>query len=167
MATDSDYSPPAGRAAMSEGSAGSEERDDGPAEGFSYGTEIDVRFRDVDPMDRVNNAVYVTYVEQVRAEYYEAVLGISLGEADTVLAHLEVDYERAVELGDTVTVLMRTEELGTASIPMSYELRVDGAVVATARTVQVTFDRETGESRPIPDRWRERITAFEQETRTE
>lgn len=128
---------------------------------YSFTTTVDVRFRDIDPMDRVNNAVYVTYVEQARAEYYETVLDITLGDADTVLARLEVDYERGIELGETVTVHMRTEELGTASIPMTYELHVGDAVVARARTVQVTVDRETGESRPIPDRWRDRITAFE------
>lgn len=128
---------------------------------FSYVTEVDVRFRDIDPMDHVNNAVYVTYIEQARAEYYEDVVGLTLGEADTVLAHLEVDYERPIELGDTVEVRMRTDELGTSSIPMSYELRVEGAVVATAHTVQVTFDRETGEAEPVPEAWRERIEAFE------
>lgn len=136
---------------------------DAGSDHFSFATDIDVRFRDIDPMDRVNNAVYVTYVEQARAEYYEAVLDTPLGDADTVLARLEVDYERGIELGDTVTVRMRTDDLGTASIPMRYELRVDGAIVATARTVQVTFDPETGESCPIPGGWRERIEAFEEQ----
>lgn len=131
------------------------------AEEFSYVTEIDVRFRDLDPMDHVNNAIYVTYVEQARAEWYEDVVGITLGEADTVLAHLEVDYHRPIELGETVEVRMRTEELGESSIPMTYELRVDGELAATAETIQVTFDRETGESVPIPEEWRQRIEAFE------
>ncbi|MFB6171567.1 MAG: acyl-CoA thioesterase [Haloarculaceae archaeon] len=128
---------------------------------FRYVTEVPVRFRDIDPMDHVNNAIYVTYVEQARAEYYEDVIGLTLGEADTVLAHLEVDYADPIELGDVVEVRMRTDELGQSSIPMTYELRVGGAVVATAETVQVTFDRETGEAVPIPDDWRERIAAFE------
>lgn len=131
------------------------------AEEFSYVTEIDVRFRDLDPMDHVNNAIYVTYVEQARAEWYEDVVGITLGEADTVLAHLEVDYHRPIELGEVVEVRMRTEELGESSIPMTYELRVDGELAATAETIQVTFDRETGESVPIPEEWRQRIEAFE------
>lgn len=131
------------------------------AEEFSYVTEIDVRFRDLDPMDHVNNAIYVTYVEQARAEWYEDVVGITLGEADTVLAHLEVDYHRPIELGEVVEVRMRTEELGESSIPMTYELRVDGELAATAETIQVTFDRETGESVPIPEAWRQRIEAFE------
>jgi len=125
-------------------------------------TEIDVRFRDLDPMEHVNNAIYVTYVEQARAEWYEDVIGITLGEADTVLAHLEVDYVEPIELGGTVEARMWTGDLGESSIPMSYELRVDGDLVAAAETVQVTFDRDTGESVPIPEAWRERIAAFEE-----
>lgn len=128
---------------------------------FRYVTEVPVRFRDIDPMDHVNNALYVTYVEQARAEYYEDVIGLTLGEADTVLAHLEVDYVEPIELGDVVEVRMRTEELGTSSIPMTYELRVDGDVVATADTVQVAFDRDSGEPVPVPEEWRERIESFE------
>jgi acyl-CoA thioester hydrolase len=136
-------------------------------EEFPYVTEVDVRFRDLDPMDHVNNAIYVTYIEQARAEYYEDVIGLTLGEADTVLAHLEVDYHRPIELGEVVEVRMRTEELGESSIPMAYELRVDGDLAATAETIQVTFDRETGESVPLPAEWRERIGAFERESRAE
>lgn len=136
---------------------------DDPDDGFSYTSEVDVRFRDIDPMDHVNNALYVTYIEQARAEYYEDVIGLTLGEADTVLAHLEVDYEQPIELGETVEVRMRVDDLGTSSIPMSYELRTDAYVVATAETVQVMFDRESGEPRPIPEGWRERIEANERD----
>lgn len=128
---------------------------------FRYVAEVPVRFRDIDPMDHVNNALYVTYVEQARAEYYEDVIGLTLGEADTVLAHLEIDYVDPIKLGDVVEVAMRTEELGESSIPMTYELRVDDHVVATAETVQVAFDRQSGEPVPVPGEWRKRVDAFE------
>lgn len=150
--TDSHNSPAGTRGRMSDA--------DSEAETFSYVTEIDVRFRDLDPNDHVNNAIYVTYVEQARAEWYEDVVGTTLGEAPTVLAHLEVDYHRSIELGEVVEVRMRTDELGRSSLPMSYELRVDGELVATAETIQVTVDPETDRSIPIPEEWRERIEAF-------
>lgn len=132
---------------------------------FSYTAEIPVRFRDIDPMNHVNNALYVTYVEQARAEYYEDVVGTTLGEADTVLVHLTMDYLEPIDLGDVVTVSMRTDSLGESSIPMAYELRVNETVVATAETVQVTIDRATGDAEPIPNDWRERIETYEAEHR--
>jgi acyl-CoA thioester hydrolase len=123
-----------------------------------YTTEIQVRFRDLDPMQHVNNALYVTYLEQARAEFYADVVGVALAEIDTVLAQLEVSYERVIESTDAVTVELAVGDLGESSIPMEYEIRSDGQRYATARTVQVYFDPDTGESMPLPDRYRERLS---------
>lgn len=125
---------------------------------MQYTTEIQVRFRDLDPMQHVNNALYVTYLEQARAEFYEEVVGVPLADIDTVLAQLEVSYERAIDDVGSVTVELEVGDLGSSSIPMDYEIRAGDERYATAKTVQVFFDRETGDSRPIPDRHRERLT---------
>lgn len=123
-----------------------------------YTIEIHVRFRDFDPMQHVNNAVYVSYLEQARAEFYDEVVGVALAEIDTVLAQLEVSYERAIDDVGSVTVALAVGDLGESSIPMEYEIRSGDRRYASARTVQVFFDPETGESRPIPDRYRERLS---------
>jgi acyl-CoA thioester hydrolase len=124
-----------------------------------YRTELPVRFRDLDAMGHVNNAVYATYLEQARADYYADVLDVALAEADTVLVSLSIEYRRPVSAG-SVDVALGVGDLGESSLPMVYELRVDGETVATAKTVQVVFDRASGESRPIPREWRERIGAY-------
>ncbi len=127
-----------------------------------YAVDVTVRFRDIDAMGHVNNAVYATYLEHARVGYYRDVVGSSLAEADTVLAHLSVDYRAPIELDDgTVEVSVSVPRLGDSSIPMAYEVVASGAVAATAETVQVVIDRETGESVPIPEGWREAIEAFE------
>ena len=41
-------------------------------EGYRFSTLMDVRFRDVDAMGHVNNAVYFTYLEQTRVDYVRA-----------------------------------------------------------------------------------------------
>lgn len=123
-----------------------------------YTTEIQVQFRDFDPMQHVNNAVYVSYLEQARAEFYDEVVGVSLAEIDTVLAQLEVSYERAINEMRNVTLELVVGDLGESSIPMEYEIRSGDQRYATARTVQVFFDPKTDESRPIPDHYRERLS---------
>jgi len=125
----------------------------------TYTAELDVRFRDLDPMQHVNNAIYVTYLEQARARFYDEVVGVALGDIDTVLVSLEVEYEHPIDAVDSVAVELTVEELGRSSIPMSYEIRSAGERNATARTVQVYFDPDTGESVPVPDRHRERLEA--------
>ena len=125
-----------------------------------FETGLKVRFRDLDAMGHVNNAVYASYLEQARVEYYEAVLSVGLQDIDTVIANLEIDYERPIELGESVRVGIDVAELGRSSFPMDYEVHADDELAATGRTIQVFWDRESGGARPIPDEWRERIETF-------
>ena len=125
---------------------------------YQFQTEFRVRFRDIDAMGHVNNAVYSTYLEQARADFFREVLGETLSEVGSVLASLSIDFRAPVEGDDVVTVALGVPELGTSSIPMRYEIRrEDGVVAATAETVQVVYDREAGSSMPIPEAWREAI----------
>ena len=125
----------------------------------AFTVSLPVRFRDLDPMGHVNNAVYATYLEHARARYFRDVIGESLPTADTVLVHLSVDYRAPIDMdAESVTVGMTIPELGESSIPMEYEVRTGPRLAATAETVQVAYDREAGTSKPIPRGWREAIT---------
>lgn len=125
-----------------------------------YETDVQVRFRDIDSMGHVNNAVYATYLEQGRAAYYSDIIGEPLQAVDTVIATLELDYQKPIEYGDDVTVALWIDECGESSIPMAYEIRTNGDVAATAETVQVVYDREAARSKPVPDQWRRRIEDY-------
>jgi acyl-CoA thioester hydrolase len=126
-----------------------------------FSTEIRVRFRDIDAMGHVNNAVYATYVEQARAEYFEGILDAGLDAVSTVLATLELSYEQPILLGQSVTITISVPELGRSSLPMEYEIFADGERTATAESVQVFLDPDTQDPSPIPDQFRERIVEFE------
>ena len=125
---------------------------------FEYETELQVRFRDLDAMGHVNNAVYATYLEQARVDYYADVLGVGLDDIDTVLVNLEIDYRHEVTLADeTVTVAMGVRSIGESSVVVGYELRAGDRVAATAETTQVYVDPEAGTSRPLPEDWVEKM----------
>ena len=126
-----------------------------------FSSDVQVRFRDIDAMGHVNNAIYATYVEQARTDYFDRVLDAGLDDVSTVLASLELSYERPILLEQSVTVTIDVPGLGRSSLPMEYEVLADGERAATAKSVQVFLDPETGESAPIPERFRERITEFE------
>ncbi|WP_435073525.1 acyl-CoA thioesterase [Halorubrum sp. HHNYT27] len=124
---------------------------------FSYSTDIQTRYRDIDGMGHVNNAVYVTYLESARQGYYRDVIGERLDQVDTVVARLEIDYEASIELEQQVEVLIAIEQLGNSSIGMRYEIRADDEIAARAETTQVVIDGDTGSSMRIPDKWRAKI----------
>ena len=118
-------------------------------------TSFEVRFRDLDAMGHVNNAVYATYLEQARIKYYESILDISLGEVDTVIVHLEIDYIKSLQLDNTVHISLIVSSIGTSSVTMDYVLTNGSEKVATAKTVQVLLDGKTGTSTPLPQTWRD------------
>ncbi len=123
--------------------------------------EIPVRYRDIDTVHHVNNAVYVTYLEQARVEYIDEVLETSAVEPQFVIANITVDYKRPILLGQEVVVALSVTDIGTASITMEYEIRADGAVAATASSVMVTVSSEEKTSKPVPDEWRKNMSAYE------
>ncbi|EMA58741.1 acyl-CoA thioesterase [Halorubrum lipolyticum] len=126
-----------------------------------YTTEIDVRFRDIDAMGHVNNAVYATYIEQARTEYFRDVLDADLSSLATVLASLSIDFRRPVELTDgTVAVDVSVAELGTSSVTMTHELRAGGEVVAEAEATLVSLDPDSGKPAPIADEHRSTIESY-------
>jgi len=128
---------------------------------FEYETELQVRFADLDAMGHVNNAVYATYLEQARVDYYADVLGVGLDDIDTVLVNLEIDYRHEVTLADeTVTVAMGVRSIGESSVVVGYEVRAGDRVAATAETTQVYVDPDEGGSRPLPEEWIERMESL-------
>lgn len=129
---------------------------------MGFETTVGVRFRDIDAMGHVNNAVYATYAEQARVDYFDQVLDRDLSALGSVLATIAIDYRHPIEIDDgPLTIVVSVPELGTASIPMNYEVRsADGRVAAEIESVQVAYDRDAGESRPIPEDWREAIESY-------
>lgn len=126
-----------------------------------YTVDVPVRYRDLDTLNHVNNAVYGTYIEEARAAYAHDVLGFDFEEYNFVLAHLELSFERPVTLGETVTVAIETTRLGKTSATMTYDLRVEDETVATAETTIVFVDDEEMRPSPIPEAIRSRIVEFE------
>lgn len=124
-------------------------------------TQVAVRYRDLDTLSHVNNAVFATYVEEARVAYVDEVFQADLEEAPFVIASLSIDFERRVTLGDVVEVTVEVPELGESSVPMAYELAVDGERVATAETTLVFLDDDHESAVPIPEGIRERIRAEE------
>ncbi|MUV57518.1 acyl-CoA thioester hydrolase [Halogeometricum rufum] len=128
---------------------------------YPYETELQVRFRDLDPLGHVNNAVYASYCEQARIDFFQDALGIDSGEVNTVLAHSEIDYRTSIDdLGD-VTVGVAVVDVGNTSFEMEYELVFEGDVAATASSVQVVVDPETNQPAPVPDDARAEFAKFE------
>jgi acyl-CoA thioester hydrolase len=132
-------------------------------EGFRSVHPQEVAFRDLDAFGHVNNAVYLTYLENARVTYMRDVLGVdSLGDLLVIVASVKIDFRSRATLGETLEIGSRVSRVGGKSFDLDHEIRApDGRVVAEAHTVLVAFDYAKDAAIPIPADWRERIEAYE------
>jgi acyl-CoA thioester hydrolase len=112
---------------------------------------IEIRWNDLDVYGHVNNAIYLTYLEEVRDEWLGASLGDPAEVWNWVLVHVEIDYRRELALSDDVVVATcRLDRVGGSSVTTREEVRtLDGELSAEAKAVLVARDRETGRSRAL------------------
>jgi acyl-CoA thioester hydrolase len=114
--------------------------------------ELDVRFRDCDPLGHVNNAVYLSYLEAARFSWWRQTFGAAAFTTHGfIIARIEIDYRKAALPGDCLVVRLRVEAIGTSSFRLVYEIANTRTreVVAEARSVQVAYDYAQGRSVPI------------------
>jgi acyl-CoA thioester hydrolase len=132
-------------------------------EGFRFVWSQEVTFRDLDAFGHVNNAVYLTYLENARVGYVRDVLGIeALEDLLVIVANVNIDFRTRASFGETLEIGARTSRIGTKSFDLEHEIRGgDGRLVAAAATTLVTFDYREDTTMPVPDLWRERIEAYE------
>jgi acyl-CoA thioester hydrolase len=113
-------------------------------------------------MGHVNNAVYLTWLENARIEFLRhvgAFDGVDTTEMTMILARAQVDFRSPVTFGEEVDVEIRASRFGTKSFDLEYLVRVGDRVVAEATTVLVAYDYTNNTSKEIPVEWRQRLAA--------
>lgn len=122
-----------------------------------------VRFRDLDPMGHAHHTLPIVYFEEARAAYWREVAGrTGLSEIDYVIAEVRLQLKQRILYPAALVAKTGVTHIGNASFAMAYELiDEDGAVLATAETVQVMYDYGTSRSMPVPAEVRTRIEQYE------
>lgn len=113
---------------------------------MSFIHPIEVRFRDLDALGHVNNAVLVSYLEVARFRWWRRYLAGRPFEAEGfLLARIEVDYRSPILIGDEVRVEIHCTKIGRTSFDLRYRVFAenDGRTLAEATSVQVMLDFQT------------------------
>jgi acyl-CoA thioester hydrolase len=121
---------------------------------------IEIRWRDLDAYNHVNNAVYLTYLEEARDEWLERSLGRDGAAWGSVIARVAIDFRRELrQEDDEVLASCTLARLGTSSVTTREELRtVAGELAAEAEAVLVAVDQDSGKPRPLSDTERAALT---------
>ena len=122
------------------------------------------RFRDTDAMGHLNNAVYVTYFEIARGEYWRALTKeTNYRRVPFILAHTTIDFRSPAYVHEMLEVGIGVTRLGAKSFVGAYRIveqetrRLD----CEGKSVQVIFDYEKNASFPLPETLRAAVRAFE------
>ncbi len=139
-----------------------------PPGGFRHHYPIQVRWGDMDALGHVNNAVYLTYLEQARVDYTRRELGLwdgAAGKLGLIMARVEIDFKLPLFAGDDVHVFTRSARLGRSSgvtEQLIARAKDDQLEIASRALITiVVYDYANNKPTPIPDEWRERIKAYE------
>jgi len=133
---------------------------------FYFYYPIQVRYGDLDPQWHVNNAHFITFIEQARFAYLlELGLfdGVSFVDLGLIVADVHMTYLAPIALGQSIRVGVRVARIGHKSLTFEYQIEDEATAqpLATAETVMVAYDYHTHTSQPVSAAWREKIEKYE------
>ena len=134
---------------------------------FKHKTPIEVRFADIDAFGHVNNAKYLTYIEQARVKYFNDIVDWTYdwSKEGVIVARAEIDFVIPIQFGDKITAWTRCSRLGNKSFDLQYQIMKykegEETLMADCTTVMVAFDYVHKKSIVLPDEWKAIIRKYE------
>jgi acyl-CoA thioester hydrolase len=133
---------------------------------FHYYHLIEVRYGDLDPQGHVNNAKFLTYLEQARVFYLKQLKlweGGSFLNLGIILVDVQITFRKPIQLGDPVRVGVCISHVGNKNMTSEYRIEDsrDSTEFASGLSVLVAYDYHNMHSVAIPEEWRKAIVQFE------
>ncbi len=121
-----------------------------------------IRFGDLDAMRHLNNVVFLRYFETARINYLNGLFGTHDpvnrdGGFGFIFASCHIDYRSPGHFDEEVAISVRPADIGTKSLKLEFEMRVDGRLLAEGYGVLVGYDYESGESAALPEGLKARL----------
>lgn len=123
---------------------------------FPHWSLITIRYRDLDTLNHVNNAIFSTYFEEARISFIRDLpeLGTQIDHGFSfVLASVQIDFVKPVEYPETLRVGTGLKKLGNSSITCFQAIYRDSDTVLAAvmEATGVWFDLDKGRPARLPD----------------
>jgi acyl-CoA thioester hydrolase len=135
--------------------------------GFRHTFPLQVRWSDMDSLGHVNNARFLTYIEDARIDYTQTLhlRDLHPDRPGLIIAKIVIDFRHPLFVGEEVVVFSRCARLGSRSFDMEQTVTRrkddDLQIIAQATATVVVYDYATSKSMPIPEHWRTVIKDYE------
>ncbi len=128
--------------------------------GFTFSTDIKIRFSETDMFGHVNNVSPFIYFEEARTDYFnslEYLLDESSGSIP-IVADLQCDYHREIYFGNTLKIYVKVESAGTSSIDIHYlGINEKEEVCLTGRGALVNVNPKTKKAEPLSEELKQKM----------
>lgn len=129
-------------------------------EQFPHRLVQNIRFRDLDRQNHVNNAVFMTFFESGRVDLlYDPAHDLVVPGTTYVIARIAVDFRGEMRWPGDVEIGTAIARLGTSSLDLEQALFMDGMCVASAISTLVLVDETMRRPFPFPADLAARIRA--------
>ena len=114
---------------------------------------IDLRWRDLDAFNHVNNANFMTYVEEARIRWFESAGNDWLSNGRIpLLAAVQMNYRLPIPYPARVFVELLTQRVGNSSLTLGHRIvGEDDRLYANGHSVLVWIEMASGRPVPLPD----------------
>ena len=126
-----------------------------------FTSNFKTRFRDIDGMKHVNNAVFATYLEIARSEWYDSLVNdLKPEDFSFILARIEIDFLHPISLLTEIEVMMWVSKIGNKSWTFEYHIgdKSSDTIYAKARSVQVGYNYIDKHSTPLSADFKQKLT---------
>ena len=132
---------------------------DPPASAIRFRVRLRTRWSDEDVQGVLNNAVYLTLLEEARFAYFSSLGLLEENRFPFVLAQANVLFVAPGRGGAEVEVELVDVRLGTSSLTQAYRIRdvASGKLLCEAEARLVAHDPATGAARPMSPAFRAAI----------
>ena len=114
---------------------------------------IDLRWRDLDAFNHVNNANFMTYVEEARIRWFESTGNDWLSNGRIpLLAAVQMNYRLPIPYPARIFVELLTQRVGNSSLTLSHRIvGEDDRLYADGHSVLVWIEMASSSPVPLPD----------------
>lgn len=119
-----------------------------------YSLPIALRWRDLDAFNHVNNATFMTYLEEARIRWFDSLEGDWVTDAIApLLAAVQMNYRQPIAYPADIVVELTTARVGNTSLTIGHRIvgGNDTPLYADGHVVIVWIDRASGRPTALPD----------------
>ena len=124
-------------------------------EDFLFHHNIQTRWKDMDSFGHINNAVYLTYIEDARTTLFKR-WNLNSQNKSVIVASLKIDYFTQIKHPSKLIICSKISRIGNSSFDIQSAIFIDGLKkpAALSLVICVCYDYENGQSVTVYDKIR-------------